>query len=175
MKGFGYFNQFEGLKDLADKTAQLPEIQVNPLTADQEEDIDNVSVPTLDRDEYKPSANKAMGSAGNTVDGVDQDADPQLGCAKGIADSSIGLSKGMSMAQTESFDRGEVVDEDPVDTAKERTEDNVIEKTRDMFEEMFGKSYAQKSKEKDYDLDFTKPNVVISDEPVSTRKIKKGW
>jgi hypothetical protein len=152
------------------------------LTDEQEVDADNVIVPTLDTDEYK-----ASGSAGNTpVPELKNEKEPQLGAAEGDVDEDIepqmdgigGMSIGSSirkeMARTEAFEGDETVDDASMETAKDRTSEAVMEKVDDIFTEMFGKSYQDKAKEKDYDLDTTTPVVVI-EEPRRYKNIKKGW
>ena len=75
----------------------------------------------------------------------------------------------------ESFDATSTTDESPQELAKEQREKNVMEKTGDIFAEMFGKPYETASKKPDYDLDMSKPNVTIDHKQIGIKKMPKGW
>jgi hypothetical protein len=174
MKGFGYFNQFENLQELATKAADLPEVDMNPTDDDQEEEIDNVVVPTLKKDEYKPTAGKPMGSAGNVPDKqLEPDADPQLGSANCMTDS-IGGMRGALRKEMDGMESA-IVDESPMKDARDRTTASIQEKVGDMFAEMYGSSYEKKVTKPNYDLDTTNQSVQISNTPVKPKKLPRGW
>ena len=177
MHGFGNLKDMDKWKDFTAMTEAKDLVDMKDLTDEQEAEMETVIVPELDDDNYK-----ASGSAGNIPDpSLDKEKDVQLGAAEcddepqmdGLG-GSIGGSIRKEMARTEAFEGDEVVDEEGMDTAKDRTSETVMEKVEDIFTEMFGKTYEEKAKEKDYDLDTTKP-VVVTEEPRQYKKIKKGW
>lgn len=176
MKGFGMLNALGKWSKFTAVIEAKELVPMKDLTDEQDVEMEKVVVPTLDTDEYK-----ASGSAGNLPDDkLDNKKDAQLGAAECDEDpqmdglgSGIGGSLSKAMSRTEAFEGNEVVDEEPMDAAKDRTTDTVIERVEDVFNEMFGKSYQDKAKEKDYDLDATKP-MVTTKEPAKF-KVKKGW
>lgn len=178
MYGFGNLKDMEMWKDFTAMTEAKELVDMKQLTDEQEAEMDKVVVPELEGDDYK-----ASGSAGNTPDpSLDKEKDPQLGAADCDKDpqmdglgGSIGGSIRKELARTEAFEKNEVVDEESMETANDNMSDIVLEKVDDIFTEMFGKSYEEKAKEKDYDLDTTKPQQVITGEPPQYRNIKKGW
>lgn len=190
MHGFGNLKDMDKWKEFTALTEAKDLVDMKQLTDEQEAAADRVVVPTLDTDEYKASGsagNKASGSAGNTpVPELKNEKEPQLGAAEDVDDDEIepqmdgigGLNIGGSirkeMARTEAFEGDETVDDESMETAKDRTTEAVMEKVDDIFTEMFGKSYQEKAKEKDYDLDTTTP-VVVMEEPRRYKNIKKGW
>lgn len=182
MHGFGNLKDMDMWKDFTSLTEAEDLVDMKQLTDEQEAEANKVVVPTLDTDEYK-----ASGSAGNTpAPELKNEKEAQLGAAEdvddeeiepqmdGIGGMSIGGSIRKEMARTEAFEGDETVDDESMETAKDRTSEAVMEKVDDIFTEMFGKSYQEKAKEKDYDLDTTTPVVVI-EEPRRYKNIKKGW
>lgn len=178
MQGFGMLKEMDKWARFTAITEAKDLVPMKDLTDEQDNEMKNVVVPMLDDDEYK-----ASGSAGNLPnENANKEKKPQLGAAEtddkpqmdGIGGiSSIGGSMSKAMSRTEAFEGDEVTDEDPMDDAKDRTTDTVIERVEDVFNEMFGKSYQNKAKEKDYDFDATKP-MVTTKEPAKF-KVKKGW
>ena len=209
MKGFGYFNQFEGLKALTEASANLPEIEDSLLTDEQEAETANVSVRSLGDDKYRPSKPKAMGSAGNKpaeLSEVDLEKEPQLGgiggglgmkrnfSRHGLGESDLGMdmpddgsmeedvegTEGTDGAidpnavpLEESLSDGETEDCEPMDLARERTSENIIQRNsvdraKEMLDEMFGSSFGKKK----IDHDYTQPKTTID---MNAFKVKRGW
>ena len=173
MKGFGFFTNINSLKNLADTSAEIPEVSEEQLTEDQLKELDNVRVIKLDNDKYEESTDdKAMGSAGNIAVDQDTEKDAQLGSACGQTDSLGGGFK-KEMANMEAFDTQATTDESPMKTAKDQQ--NIEDKVGDMFAEMFGKPYQKEVETPTYDYDATKPNVVIDHKQIGIKKMPKGW
>jgi hypothetical protein len=175
MKGFGFFTNINSLKNLADMSAELPEVTSEELTDEQQSALDSVRVAQLDDDKYEPStSDKAMGSAGNIAVDQDTEKEAQLGSACSQTDSLGGGFK-KEMANMEAFDTTSTTDESPKELAKEQREQNVMEKTEDIFAAMYGKPYEIASKKPDFDLDTTEPNVTIDHKQIGIKKMPKGW
>lgn len=173
MQGFGFLKNIDKLMEASDESSKKELVSLDPLTDEQQDEMKSVKVPTLSDDKYK-----ASGSAGNLPDkALDNTKEPQLGCAATDVDAEPqldglggGLSKEFDTGLTES-EEGAIVDEDPMKTAKDRTTENVIDKVKTMFDDIYGAPF------KKYDLDATKPSVVTK-EPVEFLKkfkVKKGW
>ena len=159
------------LKDVTSmmETADLVRSDEEILEDENKDALNNVNVPMLDDDDYV-SSKSVIGASGNRPkeDEV-KEPDPQL--ELGIGGMNLGLKK--EMARTEAFDG--TVDDDPMETANDNRQENVIEKVDDLFQQMYGKSYQKKSMESDskFDYDFTKPHIVLDN--TSMFKVKKGW
>lgn len=186
MQGFGILKELDKWSKLTAFTEAKELIPMKDLTDKEDREMENVDVPTLDTDEYRrsdyiTSKSKASGSAGNLPNrSLNNEKDPQLGSIDCEIDPQMdGLGGGISgsfnkaMSRTEAFDNNNATDESPMDEARERTTSSVIERIEDIFGEMFGKSYQEKAKEKNYDLDATIP-MVITKSPTQF-KVKKGW
>lgn len=172
MQGFGFLKNINKLVEAAEETSKQDLVSLDPLTDEQNQQMKKVVVPTLATDKYK-----ASGSAGNLPDdSLDNTKEPQLGCAAdGDGKPQLdglggGLGKEFDSGLTE-CDEGALVDEEPMKTAKDRTSENVIDKVRDMFTDLYGAPF------KKYDLDATKPSVVTKEpaEFLKKFKVKKGW
>jgi hypothetical protein len=178
MKGFGILNDIDKWVKFTAVTEAKELVPMKDLTDEQDTEMEKVVVPMLDDDEYK-----ASGSAGNIPnESLDKEKKAQLGAAESDKEpqmDGLGIGGGISgslgkaMSRTEAFEGDEVTDENPMDDARDRTTDTVIERVEDVFNDMFGKSYQDKAKEKDYDFDATKP-MVTTKEPAKF-KVKKGW
>lgn len=171
MQGFGFLNNIEALRDVTSmmETADLVRSNEEIMEDENKEELDNVNVPMLDDDEYVPSK-PVIGASGNRPK-EDETEEPDAQLELGMGGMNLGLKK--EMARTEAFNG--TVDEDPMETANETRQKNVIEKVEDLFKDMYGKSYEKKSMEKDskFDYDFTKPKIVLDN--TSMFKVKKGW
>lgn len=172
MQGFGFLKNINKLVEATEDTSKLDLVSLDPLTDEQNKQLNKVVVPTLATDKYK-----ASGSAGNLPDdSLDNTKEPQLGsAANGEGTPQLdglggGLGKEFDSGLTE-CDAGAVVDEEPMKTAKDRTSENVIDKVKDMFNDLYGAPF------KKYDLDATKPSVTTKDpaEFLKKFKVKKGW
>lgn len=173
MQGFGFLKNINKLVEAAEETSKQDLVSLDPLTDEQNQQMKKVVVPTLATDKYK-----ASGSAGNLPDNsLDNTKEPQLGSAADGDDKPAqldglggGLGKEFDTGLTE-CDEGAIVDEKPMKDAKERTTDNVIDKVKDMFGDIYGTPF------KKFDLDATKP-MVTTKEPadyLKKFKVKKGW
>jgi len=168
MQGFGFLNNIDALRDVTSlmETADLVRSDEEAKNRDA---LDNVNVPMLNDDKYV-SSKTVVGASGNRPkEDESKEPDPQL--ELGLGGMNMGLKK--EMARTEAFNG--TVDEDPMETASDNRQENVVEKVDDLFQQMYGKSYQKKAMEKDskFDYDFTKPQVVLDN--TSMFKVKKGW
>jgi len=171
MQGFGFLNNIDALRDVTSlmEAVDLVRSDDEVKEAKNRDALDNVNVPILDDDKYV-SSKPVVGASGNRPkEDTTKEPDPQL--ELGLGGMSMGLKK--EMARTEAFDG--TVDEDPMETANDDRQENVVERVDDLFNQMYGKSYQKKSMEKDskFDYDFTKPQVVLDN--TSMFKVKKGW
>lgn len=171
MQGFGFLNNIDALRDVTSlmETAELVRSDDEVKEAKNKVALDNVNVPMLDDDKYV-SSKSVIGASGNRPK-EDESIEPDPQLELGLGGMNMGLKK--EMARTEAFNG--TVDEDPMETASDTRQENVVEKVDDLFKQMYGKSYQTKSMEKDskFDYDFTKPQVVLDN--TSMFKVKKGW
>ena len=175
MYGFGMFNNIDALKHVTSlmEGADLVPSDEEMMTDEENAKLDNVDVPMLADDSApytKGSDGKVSGASGNKPE-EDSTKEPYPQMELGIGSMNMGIKKEMS--RMESFNG--TTDEAPMEDASDVRQKNVIEKVEDLFNNMYGKSYEKKSKEKDpkFDYDFTKPNVVLDN--TSMFKVKKGW
>ena len=170
MQGFGFLNNIDALKNITSmmENADLVPSEDEAMEQKRKEDLDNVQVPMLDDDQYEPTS--AVGASGNRPK-EDKTKEPDAQLELGMGGLKLGMKK--EMARTEAFDG--TTDENPMEDAQEAGQKNAMEKVEDLFHTMYGKTYEQKSKEKDpkFYNDFTKPNVVLDN--TSMFKVKKGW
>lgn len=170
MQGFGFLNNIDALKNITSmmENADLVPSDDEAMEQKRKEDLDNVQVPMLDDDKYEPTT--AVGASGNRPK-EDKTKEPDAQLELGMGGLKLGMKK--EMARTEAFDG--TTDENPMEDAQEAGQKNAMEKVEDLFHTMYGKTYEQKSKEKDpkFYNDFTKPNVVLDN--TSMFKVKKGW
>jgi hypothetical protein len=183
MHGFGDLKDIEMMKNLTALIESQDLIEEPELTEEEQERLNTIIVPRLKTNEYK-----AMGAAGNTPDkSLNKKKDPQLGVIDnnvseddihmdGLGGMNLGNSIKKEMTRTEAFEENDVVDEAPMQDAKDIMSKNSLDDVRDKIGQMFGRSYQDMIKSMDikYDVDGTKP-VVIINEPKQYKNIKKGW
>lgn len=173
MQGFGFLNNIDVLKNI---TTIMENVDLVPsddeaMEQQRKDDLDNVQVPMLSDDKYESTKSVApIGASGNRPK-EDETEEPDAQLELGMGGLNLGMKK--EMARTEAFNG--TTDEDPMEDAQEAGQKNAMEKVEDLFHTMYGKTYEQKSKEKDpkFYHDFTKPNVVLDN--TSMFKVKKGW
>ena len=134
MQGFGFFSRIDELKDKGKELEKSNLVEPdNQLTDEQENELNNVAVITLDDGEYK-----ASGSAGNKANNESDEVEPQLG-GMGLG-TTCGLKK--ELARTEAFQGAEVVDDASREAANDIADNNKIEKLEpvtkidDMFSDL---------------------------------------
>lgn len=168
MNGFGFLNNIDLLRDVANKLESVDFVPPDDQLTDKDEEVlSKVSFRKLDEG-HKPY--KAIGASGNKPAEDDSDvpyAQFELGIGGGLKPN---ISKEMS--RCEAFDG--TTDESPVNNARNEREENVVEKVKNLFNDMYGKSYEKLVTGKPkIDHDFTKPNIVLDN--TSMFKVKKGW
>jgi hypothetical protein len=185
MQGFGNLKQIEELKKCIE-SIEDEEIMEPEMSSDDQSELENVVVPTIEKDVYEPvkkeekksdagsgnkevlpSDEKKTGAAGNAEVKEEVPIMGGLGMGSGIGG---GLKKEMS--RMEGFTPNEVVDEEPMAAAKDVCNANVIDKVKDIFDKIYDNKF-NKAKQKQYDLDSTKPKMMIGTEPI--KHIPKGW
>jgi len=195
MQGFGNLKQIEELKKCMESIEE-EEIMEPEMSSEEEKELGNVVVPVMKKDVYEPdkkeekasgnkeelpSDKKKMGAAGNPVvkesvpimgDVTETDIEPEPSIMDGMGMGTIGGGIKKEMSRMEGFTPNQAVDEEPMNAARDVYNSNVIDKVKDIFDKMYDNKF-NKAKQKQYDLDSTKPKSVIGTEPI--RRMPKGW
>jgi hypothetical protein len=175
MKGFGYFEDFsklEAVSNAVGKDDLIPDEEFVPKGKELS-DLDDVSVPSMD-DSYTPLEKKGEGDEDDTAMGEIQDTDGEgkvmgsAGTENDPGENDVPIYGGFEEALniTEGFQPGTVVDENPVEQAKDRTRNSMNssrdteEEIKDTLDTILGTNEKVSGKAK-YDYDFTNPKYTI--------------
>lgn len=156
MHNIGYFKGFDSLNE---KILPLMEGALIEDTdeAQEEKDLKDVSVPSLETEKFvSPTKSKEV-AAGNTPAKTEV-KEPQLGSVDTIA------------PRVEAFSDNEAIDDEAMDRA--RKEVNINDKVANFFNDSFDGKFTPKTKPH-FDNDSSHVKNIVSDKPI--RKIPAGW
>jgi len=144
----------------------------------EEEDVVVTTAPAADDPQLeKIGLKKKEGAAGNST--KDKKPEPQMGAIGGLNfKKECGLA---DAAIQEGFNPSDVVDDTSMEIAKHNAQENVIERVKNVFNDVFDDKFT-KAKKKEYDLDSTIlpiGGIVSSNKfdkvPKEYKLMPKGW